>query len=395
MRILYVTPWGPSLRFGGGLHCYANARALCCFPGASVDYVGPVIEPGLPDLPPEAFGRRLARPYGPLDKAKAALRGAATSLVSLFEEFFRRYGTAEYDLVFVESTHLGFVFGRIGPGSRTICSVHNVETDYLSFNATGLSRLAARNCRKAERQTLESCRMFLAPSQADWERLTELYGVDRKDVQFWKHVVCSRPPEQDPIAFSERDPVLAYVGSLRERFNEVGLREFVLRCWPTVRNGGCDLVVAGSNPSPDLVGFLSRQPGVRLVANPQKMEVVLRRARMLLLPDTHGTGMKLRVAEAMSLGVPVVGTAVGLRGYEDVSRFGRAVDSVGEMGAAILELLSDPVELASLAEGARETWSARYSREVFTGRLHRILGEIGFPRAREERPRTGMAAGAA
>ena len=124
MKILYVTPDEPSLWHGGGRHCYANARALSLYPGAIVDYVGPEIQTGLPDLPSETFRYRVARPFTLLDRVNAALCGASTSLVSLFNGFVRKHPSERYDLVFVESTRCAFAFRAGMVFGRTICCVH-------------------------------------------------------------------------------------------------------------------------------------------------------------------------------------------------------------------------------------------------------------------------------
>ena len=376
MKILYITPFEPSLRSGGGRHCYANARALTLYPGAEVDYVGPEIETGLTDLFPETFHRCLARPFTLLDKAYAALFGASTSLISLLDGFVRKHNVVNYDLIFIETTRCGFVFREMGLGRQTICCVHNVETDYLSSNGIGGTKLAARNIRKSEQKTLIECHNFLVMHNEDARRLREIYSVDEEATRFLLHPVCSLSPRMEPIPYEERKRKLIFVGSLDSKFNEMGLREFLLHCWPTLIQARHSLVIAGRNPSKDLTEFVSRQPSIHLIANPPEMQPLLRNARMLLLPDMTGTGMKLRVAEAMSLGVPVVGTRAGLRGYEDISKFGQEVLSVNDMRDAVLSLLSDPSRLASCAKAAREIWAKRYSMEIFTVRIHGFLDEL-------------------
>lgn len=373
MKILYVTPWGPALRTGGGRHCYANARALCLYPGAVVDYIGPEIEEGLPDLPPDIFRRKLARPFSKKEKVKAFFRGSATSLAALFEEFVRKQELRLYDLVFTESTLCDFALRGPGRRDRRMCCVHNVEADFKRFNATGWSRLAALRVERSERLTLASSGTLLVMHDADRKRLLQIYGREVCSGDIFLHPVCSLPPKTGPLPFASRDRILIFAGSLDSAFNEQGLRQFVDRCWPALKETGHTLVVAGRHPSADLTVFLSRQPGVRLVSDPPEMEPLLRNARMLLLPDMSGSGMKLRVAEALSLGLPIVGTRLGLRGYECVSSFGRAVESIAEMSQVVLDLLDDTSLLESMADAARGVWQELYGIAGFTARLHGIL----------------------
>lgn len=376
MKILYVTPWGPDLRTGGGRHCYANARALCLFPGAVVDYVGPEIEEGLPDLHPNIFRRKLARPFRTKDKIKAFIGGSATSLASLFDEFVSKNEIEEYDLVFVESTMCDFALRGQGHHGRRMCCVHNVETDFKRFNATGWSRLAALGIRRSERRTLASCDTILVMHDEDRKRLLQLYGREGCSGDIFIHHVCSPPPKMGPIPFGKRDRNLIFAGSLDSSFNEQGLRQFVDCCWPALKDSGHTLVVAGRRPSVGLDAFLSGRPEVRLVSDPPEMGPLLRNARMLLLPDMSGTGMKLRVAEALSLGLPIVGTRLGLRGYECVSSFGCAVESIAEMSQVVLDLLDNTSLLESMADAAPRVWQELYGIAGFTARLHGILEKV-------------------
>ena len=83
--------------------------------------------------------------------------------------------------------------------------------------------------------------------------------------------------------------------------------------------------------------------------------------------------MKLRVAEALSLGVPVIGTRAGLLGYADAPTFGRVVGSIGEMESAIRELAEDDAVAESLDLAARDSWVRNYSYPAFEARLHGLL----------------------
>ena len=263
-----------------------------------------------------------------------------------------------------------------------LCCVHNVEVDYLSANQSGTTFLATMNVSRSERYTLRSCRTFLVMHEDDQRRLREVYGADAEGPQFIVHSVCSLPPRNPPLLFEKRTLGLCFVGSLDSRFNAENLRGFVATCWPLLRRAGHTLTVAGSRPSPDLVAFLARQGGIRLIADPPDMEPLLRNARMLVLPDMIGTGMKLRVAEAMSLGVPVVGTRMGLKGYENISLFGRMVETVPEMGPVILEWERDLLGLATLSESAVSLWKEKYSLDVFKARMHQVLDSLLPPERR-------------
>jgi glycosyltransferase involved in cell wall biosynthesis len=122
--------------------------------------------------------------------------------------------------------------------------------------------------------------------------------------------------------------------------------------------------------------ILTKYRGIELIANPEEMEPLLRTASVAIVPDVSGTGMKLRVAEALSLGIPVVGTKGGLCGYDCVDRYGIAVDSIANMAEPLVMMLSNDHLLKELSANALEVWSELYSYTSFSNRLHELLFQL-------------------
>lgn len=376
MKALYVTPWAPSLRNGGGRHAYANLRALTTFAGIKVDYVGPPWNEELTGLDSRNFGRVFSRHFTAWTKIGAVWRLAATSLVGTFGSFVKAHGPLDHELVFVEGTRCGFVFSYVPKGSQAVVSVQNVEFDYVFNDRLPYRRVLAGLLRRSERTTWRAAQAFLVMHQHDQRRLFELYGQPSAGAKLFIHPACSFAPNVEAIPLHQRPKTMAFVGSLDANFNLLSLKAFLSECWPLLRNSGWKLVVAGKNPPPSLIGLIARDPTLELIENPADMAEVLRNARLLILPDLSGTGMKLRVAEALSLGVPIMGTEQGLRGYTNVSSFGVEVASLRDMVDAIQKLMNDPATLERLSFGARRAWESHYSFDAFEARLHRILAEV-------------------
>jgi len=155
----------------------------------------------------------------------------------------------------------------------------------------------------------------------------------------------------------------------------VGILAFLAECWPSLQALGVGLVVAGRNPRPILKRAVLAA-GAVLVENPPSMEEIIRDARLVLVPDVGGAGMKLRVAEALSLGVPVVGTREGLFGYEEANEFGRVVPSIATMADAVREIITDPGLGERLAVMARRIWAQQYSYTAFSARVRAWMDEL-------------------
>jgi glycosyltransferase involved in cell wall biosynthesis len=377
MNILYLTPQQPALFNGGSRHIYANLRALCEYGNNYIDYIGPPFENGMEGLERGNLNIVAARNFTPRDRFLAAIKGAPTSLWQIFSEARKKLDFQKYDLVFMELSYLGFIFDYLAPHTQTICCVHNVEADYQKFNCTGFRKIKYLHVRRGESKVVRRAKMLLVMHNSDLSRMEALYKIALKNYAL--HPVCSFNPAHDSLKIEDREKNILFCGTLRQRFNEIGLLRFLNTCWREIQDCGYTLLIAGSNPSQRIGQAVGHFRNTMLIPNPPDMGLLLRKSRMLILPDIYGTGMKLRVAEALSYGVPVVGTTMGLRGYENVESFGLAVESVGDMSAAILGLLLNTDRLKELSANAQKIWKQKYAFEVFKTRIHSFLAQLTSP----------------
>lgn len=374
MRILYLTPHPPHLESGGGRHCYANLRSLCEYKNAIVEYIGPAFDAGIRGLQRENLSIIVGRKFTPKDRIISALKGSPSSLSHVFDDVWKQVDFQTYNLVFIEFSYIEFIFDYLHRDTPTICCVHNVEADYQKANCTGLRRLKYYYVKKCERKAVQKAANLLVMHLHDARRLESVYQT--KLNSYTIHPVCSFTPRYDIVRMDEREKIILFSGSLDSIYNEVGLLKFLNICWKKIQDCGYTLLVSGRNLSKKLISELGRYRNTEIIANPPDMEKIIKNARLLVLPDLYGTGMKLRVAEALSYGVPVVGTVLGLRGYDNVESFGVAVESIHDMNDAVLTLIESTEKLKELSLSAIELWKHNYTFKVFRSRIHSILDRL-------------------
>jgi len=90
-------------------------------------------------------------------------------------------------------------------------------------------------------------------------------------------------------------------------------------------------------------------PGVRLLGYIDDLAAFYAETDVIVAPMLMGSGLKMKVAEALSYGVPVVGTAIGFEGFPAESSAHRCAD-IAAVKATILTLRADPAGLAILTE---------------------------------------------
>ena len=158
--------------------------------------------------------------------------------------------------------------------------------------------------------------------------------------------------------------------------NADGILWFYDSVWRSLkkRHPGFVFDVVGSDPSVRL-GRLRSEPGVNLAGYVEDVTPYLAGATVAVVPLRVGSGLRIKVLEFLSCGIPVVTTSVGCEGIPVTS--GRELviaDGAEAFGEAVSLLLGDPAERQKLSENAvrfvREHYSfesaARFYEEMFS-----------------------------
>ena len=137
--------------------------------------------------------------------------------------------------------------------------------------------------------------------------------------------------------------------------NKTGLTWFLEKVWPLVRAADADatLAVVGS-----ICGTLEAQQGepgmvgVELMGLVPSIEEEYARAAVCVIPLLVGSGIKIKLLEALSYGKATVSTTIGVQGLEDwASGAVEVTDDAAEFAAAVVRLMHDAGERKRLAQG--------------------------------------------
>lgn len=130
----------------------------------------------------------------------------------------------------------------------------------------------------------------------------------------------------------------------------------ILREAPAAR-----LVIAGADPAPDVLR-LARLPGVSVTGRVPSMQERLLSATVAVAPLRSGSGMQLKVLEAMALGTPVVATPFAVGGLR--ARHGEhlcVAESAEEFAWHVVRLLANPLLALHLSRQARQLIETQYT----------------------------------
>jgi polysaccharide biosynthesis protein PslH len=268
----------------------------------------------------------------------------------------------DYDIVQIETIipALFIPIIRAYSKAKVVIRPHNVEHEIWARLADGFMkinplhwyfRLTAHKLRQFEVNHLTLGDMIVPITRRDEDSFRQMgynglahlapIGLNSEDYQV-------RPIKSDKIKS------LCFIGSLDWAPNQQGLRWFLQDIWPDVKRHypHLSLHVAGSNSPSWLQGFLREH--VVLEGQVENAHTFISEHPIMIVPLLSGSGMRVKILEAMFLGRVVISTTVGLEGIP--ARDGIEVlvaDTTDAFMRHVQALLQDPDKAKRISTKAR------------------------------------------
>lgn len=262
---------------------------------------------------------------------------------------------------------------------------HQLWNRYARLPGNLAYRLAAfieaHRVRRAEVDIAEKADLvFAAPNDA--ETLMH-FGVAGDKIAHTYHLGDDSQLRLPALQFANTEKKLMYVGFLGWEANVVGLVWFLENVWPSLLETHPDLHfdIVGKNPDKRLQDAAAIYPGIQLRGFVQDLQEIYESARVSVAPLLFGSGMKVKVLDAMARGIPTVTTPVGAEGVDYVNnRHLSVATSAEEMAAVTLKLLEDSELWNRMCRNSRELIQERYTwRQLFSG-MHDAIDNAIYKR---------------
>jgi glycosyltransferase involved in cell wall biosynthesis len=173
-------------------------------------------------------------------------------------------------------------------------------------------------------------------------------------------------------------PVVGLLGSMHWPPSRSAAERLLGRIWPLVRARApqARLLVAGWNARRYLARF-ANEPGVTIEENLASPADFFSRVSVLAYPPGRGSGMKIKVMEAMAYGVPVVTTAEGVEGMDVVAGEHACVAEDDEtIARRVCALLDDRAARLAMRASARELLEGRYTAPPVMARMMDVYDHV-------------------
>lgn len=217
--------------------------------------------------------------------------------------------------------------------------------------------------------------VFAAPNDA---RELIATGVDPEKIHDTYHLGDDSQLSLPELCYEETGKKLMYVGFLGWEPNIQGLLWFIGEVWPRLLANHPDLRfdIVGKNPDKRLKAAVEPHPGITLTGYVADLQTIYRDSRVSVAPLLFGSGMKVKVLDAMARGIPTVTTSVGAEGIEvENGRHLLVEDDPIRMADQIDDLLDNPTLWNQLQKASRELVQQQYTWRRLFREMHRTLDQ--------------------
>jgi polysaccharide biosynthesis protein PslH len=282
-----------------------------------------------------------------------------------------------FDLIFLDSV---LVFQYVPAGFTGSVILHQHNAEYVIWE-----RFAAleKNPFRKWAALLEARRMGqyekLAAHRADRilaapEDRSALESLRIAHVKFVEtlHLENDNLLDLPNIDFDKTEESLLFVGALDWGPNTDGLVWFIRSVWELLkrRQPRLKFTIVGSHAQPDFVRLVAGKTDIVLTGFIEDLEPFYTGCRVFVAPVRYGSGMKVKLINAMYRGIPAVTTPLGAESLEVEDGCHLAVAATPEkMVGDILRLLNDKEAWERMRDHAR-----RLAREKY--RWDRVLANL-------------------
>lgn len=293
------------------------------------------------------------------------------------------------DIFVLEWTQMVFLAGRIKslfPKAKIVASEHDVS--YLGFLRKYEYAESDRdrkkffrfykNIKREELEALKYCDIICPHNKKDEKLLIE-DGIPAGKIH-------SIVPYFDDYSRIIRKPLknrIMFYGAMARPENYLSAIWFIRHVMPALQKDGVEFVIVGSNP-PDLLELeaekyneTAENSKITVTGFVPEVDEYFATSMFLAAPLVLGAGIKVKIIEAMSAGIPVLTNDIGIEGIdaENGRDYIRCI-SPGDYIHAIRKILEGETDIQALSGNAGKFIKDNFNLEESAEKYMNLLGEL-------------------
>lgn len=268
---------------------------------------------------------------------------------------------------------------RLSPQSKQVYDAHNIDSElwlqhYKLEKRPQLKNYAA-SALSVEKNLHSHISLCLTCSEIDKFKMKSLNECKLRVIAIPNGVdTTERPFDESLTKFTI--PNILFCGTLDYSPNTEGLLWFYHQILPIIRKSLPQLVltVIGKMNQPGPYEELIHDPLVHFVGPVESVIPYYRESSVLIVPLKTGSGTRLKILEAMSMGSPVVSTRLGAEGIQaSENEHIRLADEVEDFANAVVGLLQDQEAFENQRRKARKLVEQVYDWKIIGKELNESI----------------------
>lgn len=300
----------------------------------------------------------------------------------------RLHTSERFDVIHVDQVSMA-QYGLLGRGPRRVLDMHNalylvvqrmadheqnpVKRLIMRREARALTRYEAELCRKFDKVVFvtDEDRRAIEARIADFK-------IEIPDDHFCTIPICVDPTGNLPIKPVAKPFRVTTLGVLFWPPNAEGVRWFTREGWPQVHAQFPDarLTIVGKNPPPELAQ-LNGLDNIEVAGYVPGLSQILAETAVLIVPLHAGGGMRVKILDAWSWGLPLVSTSIGAEGIDFRHEENILIaDTIEAFTRSVQRLLSDPALNQALRQNGRRWVEQKYNWQKAYGAWDEVYARL-------------------
>lgn len=266
----------------------------------------------------------------------------------------------EYDLIHIDGPYLADYIPEIRKRSKALVFLraHNIEHLIWQRIVENESSFLKKHYLKVQTERLKRFEIHCLDK---FDGIIAISEIDKNILGQWvnKSKIIISPAGLNFSSYTVENSFLinktAFLGALDWMPNIQGLNWLLDEVWPKVSLVAPEisLSIAGRNMPTRYVSNVEKN--IKSVGEVSNAVSYLTQSGILLIPLLSGSGIRIKLLEAMALGIPIITTRIGAEGIEIENRkHAIIVDNANEFANAIVELSKNIQLQKELTVNAKE-----------------------------------------
>lgn len=307
-------------------------------------------------------------------------RPADGSLIKYYPILTRLLKEQKFDIIILENIatlNAVKIIRRYDKEVKIIYNAHNVDTNLAkaAFERKEIAAKQLKGYHDFESQLYKTVNAIFSCSQDD-KNIFEQMNDRKLKVEVVPNGVNIPTKKYNEAVNGQIPRFLIFCGSLWSIPNAEGLHWFCKKIWPMILIEFPDLklLVVGIGELPEKYAEAYDTPSTEFTGAVDDVKPWYNKAAISVVPLLTGSGTRLKIMEAMGMGVPVISTTIGAEGidYTDGKEI-LIADEARDFANKTIALLKDKNQRENMSDEARKLASSHYDWNVIGEKMASFL----------------------